>query len=121
MVDFEGPDGDGVFVLRLNDGTDNRFTPEVFVNFFKCLDVVEAHDGATALVLTGNGPKFFSNGFNMKYLVGQSAEALGTAHKLFARMLELSVPTICAINGHCFALASMISLCCDFRVMNVEK
>jgi len=120
MVDFEGPDGDGVFILRLNDGNDNRFTPEVFAKVFRHLDAVEAHDGATALVITGTG-KFFSNGFNMKYLVGSSADALGNAHKIFARLLQFSVPTISAINGHCYALGSMVSLCCDFRVMNMEK
>jgi len=120
MVDFEGPDGDGVFLIRLNDGEDNRFTAEVFAQVFKHLDTVESHDGATALVITGTG-KFFSNGYNLEYLIGQSLEALGNGHKLFARLLELCVPTICAINGHCYALATMISLCCDCRVMNAEK
>lgn len=33
------------------------------------------------------------------------------------RCLAISVPTIAAINGHCFAAAMMLALCCDYRVM----
>ncbi len=29
----------------------------------------------------------------------------------------LSVPTIAAINGHCYAGALMLALVCDYRVM----
>lgn len=31
------------------------------------------------------------------------------------------VPTVAAINGHCFAGGMMLALCCDYRVMTDGK
>ncbi|KAI0734252.1 ClpP/crotonase-like domain-containing protein [Fomitopsis betulina] len=34
-----------------------------------------------------------------------------------SRLLAFPIPTIAAVNGHCFAAAMMVALCCDYRVM----
>lgn len=31
--------------------------------------------------------------------------------------MKISVPTVAAINGHCFAAGMMLSLACDYRIM----
>ena len=63
----------GVWVLELNNGEDNRFTPRFFAQFNAALDAVEqaSPDGPAALVIKGPRPgtsKFFSNGFDVAWL-----------------------------------------------------
>jgi len=33
------------------------------------------------------------------------------------KLLTFPIPTVAAINGHCFAAAVLCALCCDYRVM----
>ena len=40
---------------------------------------------------------------------------------MFSQTLTLPVPTVCAINGHCFAAGAMLALACDYRVMRTER
>jgi enoyl-CoA hydratase/carnithine racemase len=45
-----------------------------------------------------------------------SEEASGNLHTLEMLTIRI-VPTIAAINGHCFAAGMILALCCDYRVM----
>ena len=40
---------------------------------------------------------------------------------LFARVMTLSMPTVCAVNGHCFGAGMMIALCHDVRFMREDR
>lgn len=42
-------------------------------------------------------------------------------HRLFARMLALSVPTVAAVNGHAFAGGALFALTNDRRVMHADR
>ena len=42
-------------------------------------------------------------------------------HELLARVLELPVPTVAAIQGHSFAAGAMLALAHDFRVMRADR
>eukprot|EP01062_Namystynia_karyoxenos_P032730 TRINITY_DN24117_c0_g1_i1.p1 TRINITY_DN24117_c0_g1~~TRINITY_DN24117_c0_g1_i1.p1 ORF type:complete len:236 (+),score=70.44 TRINITY_DN24117_c0_g1_i1:75-782(+) len=118
-MQLRGPDAKGVFVLQMNQG-ENRWNRVFFDALFQALDKVEANPGPTALVLTGTG-KFFSNGFALDFLQSGTPEPLILHHKLMERFLRLSVPSVCAINGHAFAGGSMLALCPDYAIMNKEK
>lgn len=120
MFDLQGPDAAGVFILKMNDGKENRFTAKFFDGLFAALDKVEANKGPTALVVTGAG-KFFSNGFDFDFLQTGGAAPLIAIHKTFERMLNLSVPSVMAVNGHAFAGGAMLALCGDYRIMNADK
>mmetsp|Transcript_55887 Transcript_55887/g.112020 ORF Transcript_55887/g.112020 Transcript_55887/m.112020 type:complete len:244 (-) Transcript_55887:216-947(-) len=121
-MDLRSANKNGVFVCTFNGG-ENRFNPKFFEEINRVLDTVESHDGATALVLTGGSGKFFSNGFDIEWLMGadSSSDALTALHGLFRRLLLYPVPTVCAINGHAFAGGAMLALACDFRLMNRDK
>lgn len=131
-----------MFLLRMDDGQDNRITHHFITLMHNKLDVVEsswatikssprhntggggsAHvdDGnGFALILTGTG-KFFSNGLSTEDLVEDPTHMLLTFHKLLARLLTFPIPTIAAINGHAFAGGAMLGLSCDYRVMNSQR
>jgi len=42
-------------------------------------------------------------------------------HHLFERVLALPVPTVAAVQGHCFAGGGMLALAHDFRVMRADR
>jgi enoyl-CoA hydratase/carnithine racemase len=116
-------DRDGeVFVLNLGD-TENRFHPDWLAEVQAHLDAVDAAEGPRALVTTATG-KFFSNGLDLDWLAQNSGDFVGyviDVHHLFERVLALPVPTIAAVQGHCFAGGGMLALAHDFRVMRADR
>ncbi|MEU9024629.1 enoyl-CoA hydratase-related protein [Actinomadura sp. NPDC048394] len=120
MIDLQR-DGD-VYVLRFDDG-ENRFSPDFLSAVEGALDTVEKNDGPGALVTTGTG-KFYSNGLDLEWLGahGDQFEAyLSRIHAVYARLLELPMPTVAAINGHAFAGGGMLALAHDFAVMRTDR
>lgn len=81
-----------------------------------------ARDGVGGLVLAG-GPKVFSAGLDVPYLVslGDDRAALRAAWDAFfaaARALASApMPVAAAMAGHAPAGGCVLALCCDYRVM----
>jgi Delta3-Delta2-enoyl-CoA isomerase len=111
-----------VFVLDLGD-TENRFHPDWLREVTGALDQVAATESPVALVTAATG-KFWSNGLDLDW-VGQHREQFGSyvldVQEVFARVLELSVPTVAALQGHSFAAGAMLALAHDFRVMRADR
>ncbi|KII89779.1 hypothetical protein PLICRDRAFT_138074 [Plicaturopsis crispa FD-325 SS-3] len=124
-----------LWVIELHNGQDNRLTETLVDHGLKpALDAVEKHwreqwrpaqatktkeGGAGALIIVGrrDQDKFFSNGLDFENAVANPNFFNDTLNPLFARLLTFPLPTIAAINGHCFAGGLMLSLTCDYRVM----
>jgi enoyl-CoA hydratase/carnithine racemase len=118
-----GRDGN-VFILTMAAG-ENRFDPAFLDAFGAALDTVEQSSGSAALVTTGAAVKFYSNGLNLDWMLGEG-QAEGPAFvartlRLLGRMLAFPIPTVAAINGHAFAAGGMLALAHDFRVMRVDR
>ena len=112
-------DGD-VHVLHLGDG-EQRFSPDWMQELDGLLRDVAADPAP--VVTTAEG-KIWSNGLDLEWLQANPTEFqsyISDAQHLFARMLELPVPTVAAIQGHCFAAGAMLSLCHDQRVMRADR
>lgn len=124
----------------MHNGVDSRLTKQMIDDALRpALDVIEqhwnenrhldsttlkkdmstGHGGEGALIIVGkrDQDKFFSNGFEYESVKGNLAFFTETANPLFARLLTFPIPTIAAINGHCFAAGMMLALACDYRVM----
>jgi enoyl-CoA hydratase/carnithine racemase len=116
-------DRDGeVFVLDLG-ADENRFNPTSVAEINKLLDEVEAAAGPRALVLAASG-KFWSNGLDLEWMAANQADIpshVDNVHALLSRVLTLPVPTVAAIQGHCFAAGAMLALGADFRVMRGDR
>ncbi|KAL4062848.1 ClpP/crotonase-like domain-containing protein [Scleroderma yunnanense] len=123
---------DGLWIIELHNGDDSRLTKPMIDDALRpALDVVEKHwnenrhvvekdsRGEGALIIVGkrDQDKFFSNGFEYESVKGNPAFFTETANPLLARLLTFPIPTIAAINGHCFAAGMMLALACDYRVM----
>jgi enoyl-CoA hydratase/carnithine racemase len=113
-------DGD-VFLLDLGDG-DIRFNEESVGSIERCLDEVEA--AAPCALVTVAAGKIWCNGLDLEWLATQGQDAprfLSRLQELLARMLELGVPSVAAIQGHAFAAGAMLALVHDERVMRADR
>ncbi|KAK7690621.1 hypothetical protein QCA50_005720 [Cerrena zonata] len=127
------------WVIELHNGADSRLsTALISEGLLPALDIVErdwrnvwraaraAKDktgGRGALILVGNRSqdKFFSNGLDYDNLTKDPHYSVNffphVYNPLMRRLISFPIPTVAAINGHCFAGGMMLSLCCDYRVI----
>lgn len=113
---------DQVFVLDLGDD-ENRFNPDSVAQWNSFIDDVEESPPPRALVISARG-KIWSNGLDLEWFaanVDQVPSFINEVHRLLARVLALGVPTVAAIQGHCFAAGAMLALACDERVMRADR
>ncbi|KAJ7242774.1 ClpP/crotonase-like domain-containing protein [Mycena haematopus] len=126
---------DTIWVIELHNGQDNRLIPNLVDHALKpALDAVELHwrkqwreaqnskektggNGAVIIVGRKDQDKFFSNGLDLSFVPFNGNFFPLTFNPLLERIIKFPIPTICAINGHCFAGGFMLSLACDYRVM----
>ncbi|KAH9940991.1 ClpP/crotonase-like domain-containing protein [Amylocystis lapponica] len=127
------------WLIELHNGEDSRLTHVLIEQGLKpALDAVEKHwrdgfreahakkdkdGGKGALIIVGKRGqnKFFSNGLDLATVHADPVLFHNfipyMLNTLLQRLLSFPIPTIAAINGHCFAGAMMLSLCCDYRIM----
>ena len=111
-----------VWTLNLGD-SENTFSQEWLTQVSDNLAAVRDSSDPIALQITASG-KFFSNGLDLDWLQthpGEWQPYVDQVHAIFSQVLTLPVPTVCAINGHCFAAGAMLALACDYRVMRTER
>lgn len=114
-------DGD-VRILNLGDG-ENRFTPDWIAEVRSLVAEVAALPAPAALVTTADG-KFWSNGLDLDWLTANLDKAEGyvaDVQGLFSDVLTIAVPTVAAIQGHCFAAGGLLALAHDWRTMRADR
>jgi enoyl-CoA hydratase/carnithine racemase len=113
---------DDVHVLDLGPD-ENRVNPQWIAKVSAALDEVEAAPAPRALVTTGSG-EFFSVGFDLEWMVANPdgvTDLVASMHEVVARMLELSLPTVAALQGHAIAGGALFALAHDYRVMRGDR
>ena len=111
-----------VFVLNLG-ADENRFAPDWAAATRGFVAEVAATNGPAALVTVADG-KFWSNGLDLDWLTANLDQAetyVAAVQSLFAEVLVLPVPTVAAVQGHCFAAGAMLALAHDWRVMRADR
>ncbi|KAI0291910.1 ClpP/crotonase-like domain-containing protein [Multifurca ochricompacta] len=124
-----------IWQIELHNGVDNRLVRALINDAFKpALQIVERewrkeraegkakkdkNAGAAALIIVGrlDQEKFFSNGFDFPDIKDDTSWFPASFDPLLLDLLTFPIPTVAAINGHCFAGAAIITLACDYRVM----
>jgi enoyl-CoA hydratase/carnithine racemase len=113
-----------VFVLTMQSG-ENRFNRPFLDALSRAFDDVEKSSGAAALVTVGGEEKFYSNGLDLNWIMGQEqSEGERFVRDFLAflgRVLAFPVPTVAAMNGHAFAGGGMLALAHDYRVMRADR
>jgi enoyl-CoA hydratase/carnithine racemase len=93
------------------------------------LDEIIADKSITALIITSNDEKNFSQGIDVEWIMGQMqknehqpvTDFINEMDNVFKKLLLYPVPVIAAINGHAFGNGSIVSCACDFRFMRSDK
>lgn len=119
---------DGVHVLTLTNGeNENAFTIDVLNEYLAAFKEVEAYKGNTALLVTSDDPKTFTNGIDLKWYMGGIATAEereafpDTIDKVLVQLSTLNCPTVVCINGNAYAGGALLASCGDFRVMRSDR
>jgi len=121
---------DDVLILDLGEG-ENRFNPTSISRLGAAIDEVAAIAAAgdkVGLVTTGTG-KFFSNGIDLDWMLGEAAQqdpkavttSLAAMLDVWARVMSLPIPTVAAVNGHAFAGGAMFALAHDHVLMRADR
>ncbi len=113
-----------VFVITMEAG-ENRFNPAFISAMNQALDQIEGSSGPAALVTVGGEEKFYSNGLDLGWLMGEGKnewkEFIPEVLKFLGRMMAFPVPTVAAMTGHAFAAGAMLALAHDYRVMRSDR
>ena len=77
-----------------------------------------------ALVLTGS-EQMFSAGLDLPGLVeggpAYTLELIGALNDLLEKFIDLSIPSVAAINGHAIAGGYILAAACDVRLMTADR
>jgi Delta3-Delta2-enoyl-CoA isomerase len=112
----------GIYIIRLGDG-EQKFSPDFVEALTRHLRRVAADDEARAMITVADG-KFWSFGLDLDWMAehpDQIGDHLLALHELCARLLELPVISVAAIQGHAFAAGALLALAHDFRVMRRDR
>lgn len=118
---------ENVYLLTLNHGERaNTMTDAVLDEYHAALDEVEASQGNTALVITSEDPKFFSNGIDLEYIKSKGMEYLfshfgARLDQLLMRVALINFPTIACVTGHAYGGGALLASACDFRTMRADR
>ena len=110
-----------VYVLDLGEG-DHRFNEDTVAALNDRLDEIETASPC-ALVVTATG-KVWHNGLDLEAVMAMGDGALAFVDRveaLFGRFMRLPLPTVAAIQGHCFAAGAMLALAFDVRIMRSDR
>lgn len=111
-----------VFVLDLGDD-ENRIRIDWMRQIDDALVEIAATDGPRALVTVATG-KFWSNGLDLDWMQANPdgiAGYIASFQEILAKLLELPVPTIATLQGHCYAGGALIALAHDVRHMRADR
>ena len=99
----------------------NRLQPDDLEALLKLFDRIEADPAIRVLILTGTG-RAFSAGYDLGSIAERASSAgeqqsAGSAFEVMENRLEdLSMPTICRLNGGVYGGSTDLALACDFRI-----
>jgi len=93
------------------------------------LDEIIADKTVSALIITSNDEKNFSQGIDVMWITDHMQknehqpviDFINEMDNVFKKLLLYPVPVIAAINGHAFGNGSIMSCACDFRFMRSDR
>lgn len=113
---------DGIAVITINrPDTRNALSLEVRQGLFTAWDRFERDDALRVAILTGTGDQAFCAGGDLKEMVERQLQA--PPRDMFpvpGDNIELTKPTIAAVNGVAYAGGWMIAQACDLCVASTE-
>lgn len=117
-----------VAIITMTNGENRQNL--VFAKTLKAmLDEIIADKSISALIITSNDEKNFSQGIDVMWITDHMQknehqpviDFINEMDNVFKKLLLYPVPVIAAINGHAFGNGSIMSCACDFRFMRSDR
>ena len=116
---YEQADGIGLLTINRPDKM-NAISNELTSELGHLLDEIEYDEDLRVLIITGEGEKAFVAGADIGEIVDRDARAgrrvTRERQELFARIENLPVPVIAAVNGYALGGGLELALACSIRI-----
>jgi enoyl-CoA hydratase/carnithine racemase len=113
-------DSRGIATITLNRPLKrNALNMATLDSLNQAIEKIENHQGATAVILRGNGPIFCAGADLKEWAEATSYEARHMSSKgtkIFDRLTKIQAPTIAIIQGGAIGGGLELALACDFRI-----
>lgn len=111
----------GVIVLTIRRPPANALDNDTVVALRRAMEgIVRRKDRVKAVVLTGDGDRFFSAGGDVKELEGLTVQEgivrIRSFHAILDAMERMEAPVVCAVNGDAVGGGAELCLFSDYRV-----
>lgn len=105
-----------VAVVKINHPPVNSVNLATIHDIEKAFDELEASKDVRAVILTGDGEKAFSAGFDVSD-AGNAAKAGEEGQRVWTKIFRFTKPVIAAVNGFAFGGGCELAMACHFRLM----
>ncbi len=116
---YEHSEGVGLLTIDRPEKM-NAISTELTNELDALLDRIEQDETLRVLIITGQGEKAFVAGADIEELVDRNArqgrEVTRLRQELFARIENLSIPVIAAVNGYALGGGLELALACSIRI-----
>lgn len=115
--------GTAVLALDLADSKVNLINFELLGEIRDSLDEIAANPAIKALVITSDKPGQFIAGADIQLIKQINSIEAGyqltrQAQAIYDRLANLTIPTLCSIQGACLGGGLELALCCQYRLVS---
>jgi len=113
-----------VYTITLRKPPENRLDIEAcqeLIRAYRQAEIELGQDAEGTVILKGNDARFFCTGLDLDERERNPFSSSDGFYPLLATILDFPFPTIALINGHVFGGACLLTLACDYRVMNSAR
>ena len=115
---------DNIATITINrPGRRNALAQETILQLGEAVDRAQADPEVRVVLITGAGPQAFSAGADLKEADERAKAGLPMRHpmsgahrNIFERVLEVTKPTVAALNGDAIGGGCELALACDLRL-----
>lgn len=112
---------DRMALIGLDRGKSNAINTEMLNELKTVIKNIENDDAIAGIILYGK-ERFFSSGLDLIELFDYNEKEIREFWQLFLQvtgsLVSFKKPSIAAISGHSPAGGCVLTLCCDYRIMN---